>query len=72
MRARRNIIDLEEDAGSDMYGNKTKKDAFELGAGNDDIFGAGIDDLMKADLGYKRMENGMGLNGNAQDMKKQN
>jgi len=67
MRARRNIVDLEEDTGSDMYGNKTKKnDGFEVADGADgDIFGAGIDDFLKSDTGYKRMDNGMGLNGNA-------
>ena len=34
------------------------------------MFGAGLDDFLKSETGYKRMDNGMGVNANNSDMKK--
>ena len=63
-------FDLEEDNRTDLYGGKTKKNDFENNENEDDFFGAGDD--LENDLGYQRLDNGMGVNDNAEDMKKQN
>ena len=57
-----------------MYGIKqTDKDAFE--AADDDFFGAGAsdgEDALYNDPGYQRLDNGMVINDNSDEMKKQN
>lgn len=71
MRARRQEVDLQEIKAQDLYGNK--KDQF--GAEDDDMFGGdGMDDFLKAtnEPAYARMNNGMGVNSNATEIKKQN
>ena len=72
MKDRRNKFDLEEDNRTDLYGGKTKKNDFENldNGGDDDFFGAGDD--MENDPGYQRLDNGMGVNDNTEEMKKQN
>jgi hypothetical protein len=74
MKDRRNKFDLEDDAmGTDLYGGKKKKNDFENfddAGGGDDFFGAGDD--LDNDLGYQRLDNGMVVNDNNEEMKKQN
>lgn len=55
-----------------MYGAKNDKDAFE--AADDDFFGGGgsDEDDMLNDPGFQRLANGMVINDNTEDMKKQN
>ena len=55
-----------------MYGAKNDMDAFE--ANDDDFFGGGgsDDDAMFNDPGYQKLANGMVVNDNKDDMKKQN
>lgn len=73
MRLRRHQIDLEEhNQGKDMYGNKQQQFGANI---EDDMFGEdGMDDFMKAQdqNNYKRMVNGMGINSDANEIKKQN
>jgi len=66
MRNRREQIDLLDGGKTDMYGNKQK--GFQ--AMEDDMFGDGMEDLMKAEATYQRMDNGMGLNANTDEIKK--
>ena len=72
MRERRQKFDLQDGLeNQDLYGAKTKdQNAFELDEA-DDFFGVGgqQDDLLN-DPGYQRLDNGMGVNENAGDMKK--
>ena len=68
MNARRNKIDIQEAYGNqnDVYGN-----AIDQGFENrDDDFYANDDDEMDLmnDPGYKRLNNGMGINENIDDM----
>ena len=63
-------FDLEEDNRTDLYGGKTKKNDFENpdNGGDEDFFGAGDD--MENDPGYQRLDNGMGVNDNTDEMRK--
>lgn len=64
-------FDLEDDnGGTDLYGGKKAKNDFENfdNGANDDFFGGGDD--IQNDPGYQRLDNGMGVNDNAEDIKK--
>ena len=71
MKDRRMKFDLEENNRTDLYGGKTKRDDFENNVNADDDF-FGAEDDMENDPGYQRLDNGMGVNDNVEDMKKQN
>ena len=70
LRERRDKFDLQVES-KDLYGGKTKDNAFEING--DDLFGAyGDEDALENDPGYQRLENGMVINENTDEAKKQN
>ena len=70
LRERRDKFDLQVES-KDLYGGKAKNNAFELDG--DDMFGAyGDEDALENDTGYQRLDNGMVINENTDEAKKQN
>ena len=67
MKERRQKFDLQDNVETDLYGGKKAKNDFENF--DEDVFGG--DDLQN-DPGYQRLDNGMGVNENLDEMRKQN